>query len=574
VVPLADAADMIGALTLDRLLRTLGAALRLPLPPLRAALDPRGALAQSGLLSVDRNGTYGFRLKIDVIDALPDEMSTKHASLLDVFVRHFVPAAKGSLTLADYPHLADDSRILIAYLREALTQQRTGVNVLIYGRPGTGKTEYARALMAHLGAELFEVGVEDDSGDPREGRKRFGAYRLAQALLGKVGGRVLLFDEVEDVFVERARRGREDDNGSGIKGWVNRVLESNRVPTLWITNQVECLDAAYRRRFDYVLRLDVPPRSVRRRMLDAYVEGLPVGSAWREEAANHPALAPALIERASKVASRLLASDEAICIEGAMARVINNTLDALGESPVATLPAVAGPEYRLDYLNADCSLDQLREGLRQAGEGRICLYGPPGTGKSAFGRHVAASLDRPLLVRRASDLLSPYIGMTERQMSRMFREAEQEGAVLLLDEADSFLQDRRGAQRSWEVTQVNEMLTQMESFRGVFIASTNLFGNLDAAALRRFDAKIKLDYLKPDQAWALFQSFLQLNGIEQQERSRSEVAQLTNLTPGDFAALQRRLRLMAAPTAEALARLLRDECALKSCGPRRAVGFA
>lgn len=574
VGPLADAADMVGSLTLDRLLRTLSGALNLPVPALREALDPRGKLAQSGLLWVDRNGAYCFRQKIDVNDSLPDEMSIKHESLLDLFARHFVPAAKSSLSLTDYPHLEEDSRILKAYLKEARAQQRMGANVLVYGRPGTGKTEYVRALVEAIGADLFEVGVEDINGEPKEGKKRFAAYRLAQALLGNVGGRVLLFDEVEDVFVERKRNDWEDGNSSGIKGWVNRILEGNRTPTFWVTNQIKSLDAAYRRRFDYVLRVDVPPRSVRRRLLDSYVDRLPVSEAWRDEAANHEALAPALIERATKVATRLHVSDEPICIERAIARVINNTLDALGENPVAAPPSSAGLEYRLDYLNADCSLDELRDGLRQAGEGRICLYGPPGTGKSAFGRHVASSLDRPLVVRRASDILSPYLGMTERNLSRMFRDAEQEGAVLLLDEADSFLQDRQGAQRSWEITQVNEMLTQMESFRGVFIASTNLIGNLDAASLRRFDAKIKLDYLKTDQAWALFRSFLELHGLEAQECLRNDLAGLQSLTPGDFAAIQRRLRLFARPTGEAIVRLLREECAMKQCGPKRAVGFA
>ena len=80
----------------------------------------------------------------------------------------------------------------------------------------------------------------------------------------------------------------------------------------------------------------------------------------------------------------------------------------------------------------------------------------------------------PLLVRRASDLLSMFVGEVEKNIARAFREAEDDGALLLIDEVDSFLQDRRGAQRSWEVTQVNEMLTQMEGFAGVFIASTNL----------------------------------------------------------------------------------------------------
>jgi SpoVK/Ycf46/Vps4 family AAA+-type ATPase len=164
--------------------------------------------------------------------------------------------------------------------------------------------------------------------------------------------------------------------------------------------------------------------------------------------------------------------------------------------------------YRLDALNPDMDIERLVEGLKRRPEGRICLYGPPGTGKTEFGRFVAKALDKPLMVKRASDLLGPYVGMTEKHIAAMCKQAQDDDAVLLLDEADSFLRDRTGAQQSWEVTQVNEMLTQMESYEGVFICSTNLVENLDSASLRRFDFKIYLDYLTLDQSWILFQQIM------------------------------------------------------------------
>ena len=73
-------------------------------------------------------------------------------------------------------------------------------------------------------------------------------------------------------------------------------------------------------------------------------------------------------------------------------------------------------------------------------------------------------------------------------MAAMFREAEAEAAVLLLDEADRFLQDRRGAQRSCEVTEVNEMLQGLERYKGIFICTTKLLYQLcpgDFAAVKR-----------------------------------------------------------------------------------------
>ena len=88
--------------------------------------------------------------------------------------------------------------------------------------------------------------------------------------------------------------------------------------------------------------------------------------------------------------------------------------------------------------------------------------------------------------------MSKYVGETEQNMAaHVPRGRRAEKAVLLLDEADSFLQDRRGAQRTYEVTEVNEMLQGMERFDGIFVCTTNLLDRIDQAALRRFTFKIR-----------------------------------------------------------------------------------
>ena len=89
-------------------------------------------------------------------------------------------------------------------------------------------------------------------------------------------------------------------------------------------------------------------------------------------------------------------------------------------------------------------------------------------------------------------------------MAKMYAEAENEQAVLLLDEADSFLRSRRMAERNYEVSEVNEMLQGMERFAGIFICTTNLFEELDEAALRRFTFKIRFHPLKPEQRERMF----------------------------------------------------------------------
>jgi SpoVK/Ycf46/Vps4 family AAA+-type ATPase len=186
---------------------------------------------------------------------------------------------------------------------------------------------------------------------------------------------------------------------------------------------------------------------------------------------------------------------------------------------------------------------------------------------------LAEKLDRPLMVRRASDILSPFVGIAEQNMAKMFREAGQEQAVLLLDEADTFLRDRNGATRNWEVSEVNEMLTQMESFTGIFIASTNLMGSLDAAALRRFDMKVKFDYLKSGQAWRLFLDTAAKFNIEPSEMNRAALDKLRLLTPGDFANVVRQSRLRKIQSAADLVERLSAECVVKPEGLKQSIGF-
>ena len=409
-------------------------------------------------------------------------------------------------------------------------------------------------------------------GRPR-GKARFESFRFAQSLLAGSDGAVLLFDEVEDVFNGSPNAQDGDANTSGVKGWVNQLLERNQVPTFWVTNQLRTIDPAYRRRFDYVLHLDMPPESVRRRVIDDHTADLPLTEGWRAGVARHQGMAPAVVERAAKVGAMVCAAMTDLDASQVLTRVMNNTLSALEAERLPEIYAETAIDYRLELLNADCDLARLQAGVGRVGEGRLCLYGPPGTGKTAFGRHLAQALDRPLLVKRASDILSPYVGMAERNIANMFHVARTEGAVLLLDEADSLLRDRQGAQQSWEVTQVNEMLTQMEEFRGIFIASTNLMNSLDAAAMRRFDACIRLDYLEPAQAWEMFAQLAGRFELKDVVNVRPELSQLHNLTPGDFAAVERHGRLDPVANAAELMLRLRRVCASKQEATRRPMGF-
>ena len=143
----------------------------------------------------------------------------------------------------------------------------------------------------------------------------------------------------------------------------------------------------------------------------------------------------------------------------------------------------------------------------------LVVIGGSGTGKSAYARYLAAQLEMPVICKKASELLSMYVGGSEANIAAAFAEARENRAMLVFDEADSFLQERSAAGRSWEITQVNEMLTQMENHPLPFVCTTNLHERLDKASLRRFTFKVKYDYLSPQQRQTAADYFFGLKNL-------------------------------------------------------------
>lgn len=137
--------------------------------------------------------------------------------------------------------------------------------------------------------------------------------------------------------------------------------------------------------------------------------------------------------------------------------------------------------------------------------------------------------------------------------------------MILLDEVDSFLADRSNAQRSWERTQVNELLQQMERFSGVFIAATNLMEGLDPAALRRFDLKLLFEALTREQRQRAFaQEALGDADAPVPETSARLLNEMDGLTLGDIANVRRQQRVLGETLApEQFLRRLRAEWQLK-----------
>jgi len=571
---LNNAADELGMLGFNRMLAALSTLLDIPQLQLIRYLSNDGQLVRAGLLEVNTLScsvtTLSSRLSVGNSD-LPGLMRFNQDEPIELFKYAFRLSPSGKLGLDKYEHLRQHVDIAQAYLAKALVEGRSGVNILLYGPPGTGKTQLSRLLAKTLNTDLYEIACTDSDGDPVSASQRLCALRSAMSVLHSHKS-LLVLDEIEDIFDSPTPMGMGTRSKTH-KGWINRMLEENALPCFWLSNSVESLDAAHIRRFDLVINLPNPPRAQREQIIrDCSADKL--GDELVEKLIDHEHATPAVITRAVRIA-RSLNPRAGKKLDATVECLVDSTLKAQG---FAKLEGAQGPRlpsfYSPKLINTDVPLDGLVEGLRKHAEARLCFYGPPGTGKTAFGCWLAQELDRPLMVQRVSDLVSPYVGQTEQNLAEAFAQATQDGAVLLLDEVDSFLQDRRKAKQSWEVTAVNEMLTQMESYCGLFIASTNLIRDLDEASLRRFDMKIYFGYLDQPQVQQLFSTHLQALKLKDPTKTASlRLRSEQQLTPGDFASVARQARFKPFANANQLASALIAETRLKTAGKQRPIGF-
>lgn len=529
------------------------------------ALTPDMPLQTCGLIQSERHGG-SIELMRGLADILLYEQDGP-LSLLQAFSNHNLPTL---LTLDDFAHLQPFIDQLTRYLSRNIQRPHSGMNILLYGAPGTGKTELTRALAAHLGCVLHEVKFANLQGEALNGRERFARYQLCQQVLRTNANSLVLFDEVEDVFNERISQGK--------KAWVNRLLEDNPRPAFWLTNDISELDAAFIRRFDLLLAMPELTVEARLNIAKRLLNKLNVSEPWLQQLAKQPHLQPAHLARAAKVVKKL-GYRKTNKVEAAMEDLLANLYQALGYRWQRLTQPRAVSIFNPALCATNTVLTPIINGLQRSGMGRLCLYGPPGTGKTALAMHLSCTLDKPLLVKKASDLLDAFIGGTEKNLAAAFDEASESGAILFIDEADSLLANRAGAVRNWEVSQVNELLVQMEQYNGILVMATNFMTHLDGAALRRFDFKIRFNYFNAEQAWMYFNTVLGLameGHFYKQEavHLHTAVSQLTQLTPGDFAAVERRHKVMGETLSpESLLAGLQQEHKLKTADQSKPIGF-
>jgi transitional endoplasmic reticulum ATPase len=471
-----------------------------------------------------------------------------------------------SFDLESFPKNSADQEIILELLNS-----KEPCKILFYGKPGTGKTEYARSL---LRSQLKDfILVEADREDSRRSERKI-SLLMADKMATETG-RPILVDEAEVIlntqkdipsfFFFGADR-EEKDNPN--KQWVNEFLEFSKSKVIFIVNSTGGIHESTRRRFDYSIyfpgftqqeRLHHWNQALLSSKLDQYIS-----QHNRKILAKEFDLSAGGISSAIATTEKVYSRKKKLNEEEILA-TIRNSLEkhqilVTKKSKNKVTKTVS--QFNPKILNTDTNRDAFEKSVHQyyesidldnkSIEGSICalFHGKPGTGKTEYAKFLSEKLDRDIIVKSASSFMDMYVGNTEKMIREAFAEAERSKAILFIDEADTLLGSRENAVRSWEISHTNELLTCMENHKILFVASTNLLDSFDSAAMRRFHWKIKFSPLLPEAKWDLFQEYfakmLPDDSIQKNSNSlkkvKNRVMDIPELCPGDFRAVYNRLQ--------------------------------
>ena len=506
----------------------------------------------------------------------------------------FTKDTEATLPLSDF---ADLARRHGTILKRMLTASDKPVNILLYGAPGTGKTSFARTMAKELGRTCYSIAQNtNDRGNRTSSAPdfRFGALQVCDGQINPAES-VIIVDEADEMLRGVGGFGGLfmlfgcSSSSTGDKGLLNSVLDTMKTSTIWITNTpAGALDESSRRRFDYSICFEPLNCEQRKRIWKNNIARLKMGrlisaKQLEEFSALYPVSAGGISQTLENLERMNPRKSE---VPHLVEQLMKPHCELLGVK-LADDKLLPSKDYSLEGLNiqGDVKLGRIVEAIRafqhQKGEKdpdrprmNLLLSGAPGTGKTEFVKYLGDVLKTKVNVKMGSDLLSMWVGVTEQNIARAFRQAEAEHAILFLDELDGLVQCRANAHNSWEVTQVNELLHQMENFDGVMIGATNFIQNLDQAIMRRFTFKLQFNFLDDDGKRLFFQRMFK---SELTEEELLRLNAIPNLAPGDFRTVRQSLfyyggNVTNAQRLEALER----EAAAKEGGaftPRGKMGF-
>ncbi len=548
-----------------------------------SALSETSKLVCSGLVSVSQRPLRLIEPSMHLLATL-SESADDEGEFLERFIKPLTPSpSTGSLARLH----EDDRKILLGILRLPMPEDH-GLHSLVYAPKSVDKRDMLARLLQEEGIDGYTVLTKHVP----DGDLSTWAYIAQRHLEKSDPGGVLVVDRAHEALASRRVSmlsifGIDDETSAEEDGRASdEGLTSSRVRCVWLTDRAKLLSERNLGAFLFHCEALPGSRADRRERVGQAISDFGLSEQLGLHLAKYSLLGEQQVRQAAELA-RLLGpahtdtdGSSVVERERVIKRAVAQSQKVLGRDRTENLRDSV-THYSLDHLNiaGRFTPQQIIAALRKRPQGSLCFWGIPGAGKTQLAEYIGVELDLSILMRSASELLSKWVGETEQQIAAMFAEAEAEGALLFLDEADSFLRDRALARAEWSVTQVNELLQRMERFEGIFIAATNLMDSVDAAAMRRFTWKLEFKALEAEQAWSMFCAEAEFDAAAEPDCAvglKEQLAAIADLAPGDFATVKRQANMLGEQLSpDAWLEQLAAEAKAKMFGlKRQQLGFA
>ncbi|MEM2226002.1 MAG: CDC48 family AAA ATPase [Candidatus Bathyarchaeia archaeon] len=416
-------------------------------------------------------------------------------------------------------------------LRHPELFERLGIEapkgILLYGPPGTGKTLLAKAVASETNANFIHIGgpeiMSKYYGESEERLREI--FKQAQ----ENAPSIIFIDEIDSIAPKR-----EEITGEVEKRVVSQLLAlmdglepRGKVVVIGATNRPNAIDPALRRpgRFDREIEIGVPDRQGRLEILQIHTRGMPLAEdvdLGKLADITHGFVGAdleALCKEAAMRALRRVLPSLDLEAESIPAEVLNKITVTMGDfnEALKDVEPSAMREVLVEVPQVKWSdigdLSEVKEELREAIEWPlkykelfdktntpppkgVLLYGPPGTGKTLLAKAVATESEANFISIKGPELLSKWVGESERAVREIFRKAKQAApCIIFMDEIDSIAPVRGGGYGDSHVTErvISQLLTELDGLEElrdvVVIAATNRPDIIDPALLRpgRFD---------------------------------------------------------------------------------------